>query len=130
MTARELEARYRQYINCLNDRRLDELDQFVHEELIYNDNPMSRRDYRDLISGDIAAIPDLFFKIGLLVADDRHVACRLDFHCTPTASFLGLQPNGKAVTFSEHVFYRFRNGKIGQVWSLIDKASLAAQLTK
>jgi predicted ester cyclase len=32
------------------------------------------------------------------------------------------------VSFVENVFYEFRNGKIAQVWSVIDKAAIEAQL--
>jgi predicted ester cyclase len=36
--------------------------------------------------------------------------------------------NGERVTFAENVFYRFRSGKIDEVWSVIDKAGIEAQL--
>lgn len=34
----------------------------------------------------------------------------------------------EGVSFSETVFYAFRDGKIGQVWSIIDKAIIEAQI--
>ena len=42
--------------------------------------------------------------------------------------FFGLPINGKRVTFAENVFYQFRSGKIGEVWSVIEKAAIEAQL--
>jgi predicted ester cyclase len=42
--------------------------------------------------------------------------------------FLGSAVNGRRVTFAENVFYRFRGGKIEEVWSVIDKAAIEAQL--
>ena len=63
----------------------------------------------------------------LVVAGDQ-VACRLHFHCTPRGEFLGLRPNGKTIAFAEHVFYRWREGKIYEVWSLIDRPAVEAQL--
>jgi predicted ester cyclase len=42
--------------------------------------------------------------------------------------FLGLHVNGKRVSFTENVFYEFRREKIWQVWSVIDKAAIEAQL--
>jgi predicted ester cyclase len=32
------------------------------------------------------------------------------------------------VSFTENVFYEFRQGKIVQVWSVIDKATIEAQI--
>jgi predicted ester cyclase len=56
------------------------------------------------------------------------VACRLWFTCTPTSTFFGHEPTGRPISFCEHVFYRFRDGRIAHVWSLIDREAIAAQL--
>jgi predicted ester cyclase len=42
--------------------------------------------------------------------------------------FIGLAVNGGRVCFAENVFCEFRDGKILQVWSVIDKAAIEAQL--
>jgi predicted ester cyclase len=44
--------------------------------------------------------------------------------------FFGLAPTGRRISFCEHVFYRFRDGRIAQVWSLIDRDAVATQLTE
>jgi predicted ester cyclase len=33
------------------------------------------------------------------------------------------------IQFAENVFYEFRDGKIKEVWSVIDKASIERQLS-
>ena len=71
---------------------------------------------------------ELHFNIQLLIADPPYVASRLAFDCSPKGKFLGLDVNGKRVSFTENVFYEFRAGKIVQVWSVIDKAAIEAQL--
>ncbi len=90
---------------------------------------MTRRQYQDLIAADVAAIPDLFYDAHLVVACGEQVACRLVFECTPRREFLGFTPDGRRLTFAEHVFYRFRDGRIAAVWSLIDRTAIAAQLS-
>lgn len=126
----DLDAHYRRYLACLNERRLDRLVEFVHDEITYNDVPMTRADYRDLIGRHIAAVPDMIFTIDLLVVRDGEVACRITFDCTPQSEFLGRQPTGRPVSFSEHVFYRFREGRIERVWSLLDMDALRRQLPR
>src|SRR5947209_19562842 len=64
----------------------------------------------------------------LIWAKLRYLASRLGFDCTPKGKFLGLHVNGKRVSFTENVFYEFRREKIEQVWSVIDKAAIEAQL--
>ena len=127
MTA-DLEARYRAYLAVLNDRRLDDLEHYVQDELTYNGAPMTRRQYQDLIAADVAAVPDLRYDAHLVVATGDQVACRLVFDCTPQREFLGFTTDGGRLTFAEHVFYRFDGGRIAAVWSLIDRAAIAEQL--
>ncbi|MGK5685283.1 ester cyclase [Actinoplanes sp. URMC 104] len=129
MTSPALEHTYRSYLQALNDRRLDDLVHFVHDELTYNGEPMTRADYRDLLAADAAAIPDLVYDARIVVATADRVACRLVFDCTPQREFLGFTPNGARLTFAEHVFYDFRDGRIAAVTSMIDRYAIERQLT-
>ncbi|SCZ21929.1 SnoaL-like polyketide cyclase [Afifella marina DSM 2698] len=56
------------------------------------------------------------------------IASRLWFDCTPSGRLFDLPVNGKRVQFSENVFYEVENGRIRNVWSVIDKAAVVAQL--
>ncbi len=64
----------------------------------------------------------------MLICEPPFVASRLRFDCAPKGVFLGLPVNGRTVSFTENVFYEFRDGKIHEVWSVIDKAAIEAQL--
>ena len=81
-----------------------------------------------MLERDFQEIPDLHFTIQLLVSDPPYIASRLGFDCSPKGKFLSLPVNGKRISFTENVFYQFRNGKIERVWSVIDKAAIEAQL--
>jgi predicted ester cyclase len=124
----DLETRYRAYLDALNERRLDDLVLYVQDELSYNGEIMTRRQYQDLIAADITAIPDLIFDAHIVVTSGDNVACRLVFDCTPQHEFLGFSPNGERLVFAEHVFYHFLGGRIAAVSSLIDRSAIEAQL--
>jgi len=62
------------------------------------------------------------------VAEPPYVASRLRFDCTSKAELFGLPVHGRRVSFCENVFYEFQDGRIAQVWSIIDKTAIAAQL--
>ena len=128
MSDSELRDRYRRYLDCLNARRFDALGEFVGDAVIHNDRPLGLAGYQAMLRDDVATFPDLRFEVGLLVVDAAHVAARLDFRVTPVRPFRGFAPNGRAVAFSEHVFYRYEAGRIARVWSLIDDTALARQL--
>jgi predicted ester cyclase len=128
VTTEELRDRYRGYIDCLNRQDWAQLGDYVAEDVQRNGEKLGLAGYRRMLEGDFAAIPDLFFKIDFIVSEPPHVAARLVFDCTPKGELFGLPVNGKRVSFTENVFYRFRDGKIDIVWSVIDQAAIAAQL--
>jgi len=128
MTKPNLHAVYRDYIACLNAQAWHRLGRFVHEDVHYNGVRIGLPGYREMLKEDFRAIPDLHFNIGLLISEPPRVAARLNFDCTPSGTLFGLPVNGKRVSFSENVFYEFRDGRIESVWSVIDKAAIDAQL--
>ena len=98
MTESPLADLYRDYIACLNRRDWANLGRFVQDDARHNGRPFGLAGYRAML--------------------DRE----------PKGLFLDLPVNGRRVVFAENVFYRFRNGKIEEVWSVIDKAAIEAQL--
>jgi predicted ester cyclase len=128
MTQSDLPGVYRDYIDCLNRQDWPKLEQFVDDDVRYNGRWAGLSGYRKMLENDFHEIPDLHFNLSLLIADPPFVASRLDFSCTPKGEFLGLHVNGKTVSFAENVFYEFRDEKMVQVWSVIDKAAIEAQL--
>jgi predicted ester cyclase len=128
VTRTELSDLYRDYIACLNRQDWPQLGQFVGDEAIHNGRPVGLSGYREMLERDFDEIPDLHFDIRMLVSDPPHIASRLVFDCMPRAIFLGLQVNGKRISFAENVIYEFRRRKIVEVWSIIDRAAIEAQL--
>ena len=130
MAGTNLADLYRNYIDCLNKQDWTNLGQFVGEDVHYNGQRIGLTGYREMLERDFCEIPDLHFKIQLMISDPPYVATRLAFDCKPMGEFLGLPVNGKRVSFAENVFYEFRGERIAQVWSVIDKAAIEAQLRR
>lgn len=128
MTKDDLSSIYRDYIACLNKQDWPNLGQFVHDDVHYNGERIGLSGYRKMLEKDFRAIPGLYFDIRLLISEPPRVASRLMFDCTPKGILFGLPVNGRRVSFSENVFYEFRDTRIETVWSVIDKAAIAAQL--
>ncbi len=126
----QLEHIYRDYIAALNARRFGDLDHFVGDRLTYNGEDWTRDAYRSLLESDAQRIPDLQYRIQLLVVASDQVACRLWFDCSPQQECLGMDARGRHVSFAEHVFYRFRANRIAHVWSLIDAEGIRRQLSE
>ncbi|MFK1433534.1 ester cyclase [Pseudomonas aeruginosa] len=128
MTRDRLAERYRAYIDCLNRRDWTRLGDFVHDRVRYNDVQIGLDGYQRMLEGDFLAIPDLRFEIERLLVDPPAVACRLHFDCPPGGRLFGIPVKGQRVRFAENVFYEFEDERIAGVWSVIDKAAVAAQV--
>ena len=124
----DLASVYRGYIDCLNARDWFRLGDFVGEDVEYNGETVDLAGYRAMLERDYREIPDLRFNIELLVSQPPFVAARLNFDCTPTGRFLGIDIDGRRVSFTENVFYEFDRETICKVWSVIDKAAIERQL--
>lgn len=128
MRKEELRTLYLDYLACLNVRDWDALGRFVHDDVHHNGRPLGLDGYRAMLGADCAQIPDLRYVAQILVVEPPRIACRLAFDVRPRAGFLGLAVNGRRVRFCENVFYEYREGRIREVWSVIDKAAVEAQL--
>lgn len=128
MTPESLAATYMGYIACLNRQDWDSLGHFVHDDVDYNGQRIGLSGYRQMLTRDFLAIPDLRFNVVLLVAQPPSIASRLAFDCTPSGVLFGLPVHGKRVQFAENVFYTFADGTVRSVWSIIDKSAIAEQV--
>lgn len=116
------------YIACLNAQDWESLGHFVHPDVVHNARRLGLHGYRSMLEANYRDIPDLRFEIEFLVIEPPKLAARLAFNCTPTGEFLGLAVNGARISFAENVFYAFEDGRIREVWSVIDKDAIEAQL--
>lgn len=130
MLIAKLTEHYRAYLDCLNRQSWAELDRFVDDEVWHNGRPLGLAGYREMLEKDFADIPDLYFDVRMIVCEPPRLAARLSFDCTPRGEFLGLQVDGRRVSFTENVFYDFAGARIAQVWSVIDKVAIEAQLSR
>jgi len=117
----DLSRRYEEYIGCLNRQDLSCLGSHVANDVIHNGRQLGLTGYQAMLAADFEEIPDLHFHVELLVIQAPFVAAVLHFDCHPKARFLGLNISGRHVIFNENVFYRYREDKIREVHSVIDK---------
>ena len=127
MTAQGLRRLYLDYIDCLNQRDWAALGSFVHAAAEHNGTSIGLSGYREMLKSDVAAIPDLFFDVRMLLCDAPFIASRIHFDCAPVGLLFGLPVNGRRVRFDENVFYEIEAGRIRRVWSVIDKDAVRQQ---
>jgi predicted ester cyclase len=119
---------YRGFIACLNRQDWATLEHFVANDLRYNDEQIGLSGYRKMLTRFCDEIPDVYFELAKLVSQPPLLASRLVFNCTPRGTFLGLPVRGKRISFAENAIYAFQGDRIREVWSVIDKTAIEAQL--
>lgn len=128
MTAEELRDFVLRFFDMANEHDFDRMQEFTHETVIVNGVPVARPDMIAQFHGYATAVPDLTWDIQDLLVDGDRVAVRLTDSGTPVAQWLGLEPTGAAVSFTETAFYRIRDGRLEAMTFLVDFAALQQQL--
>jgi predicted ester cyclase len=94
VTEVDLSRLYRDYIECLNARDWPRLGRFVHDDVSYNGRWIGSAGYREMLERDVRDIPDLAFRIEMLISDPPRIASRLRFNCTPRATAVLMESLG------------------------------------
>ncbi|MEU8607753.1 ester cyclase [Actinoplanes sp. NPDC048791] len=128
MGSTDLRKVYRDYLDAVNARELHRMAEFAHDTIVFNGEPVSRDDYVAALQQAMDSVQNLVYHLEDLIIEGDRVAARLTDTGTPVKEWLGLQPTGRDVTFTEYAFYHFRDGRFERMWYLLDAQSIARQL--
>jgi steroid delta-isomerase-like uncharacterized protein len=81
-----------------------------------------------LTAGFYRAFPDIHFTIDDLIEEGDKVVEKDTVTGTHLGEFNGIPPTGKSVSYSEIFIMRFVNGRIAEVWGVVDVFSQMKQL--
>ena len=90
--------------------------------------PLGFEAMKDFYHGLWDAFPDLRITVEDMVGEDDEVAWRLTVAGTHEAEFRGVPATGKEVTFAAQYVFRFRDGKIIERWTNLDRLGVLVQL--
>jgi predicted ester cyclase len=90
--------------------------------------PLELDGVKQFYSGLWHAFPDLRITIEDMVGEGDSVAWRLTANGTHESEFRGVPPTGTEVTFAAQYIFRFRNGKIVERWTNLDRLGVMVQL--
>jgi steroid delta-isomerase-like uncharacterized protein len=119
----------------VNKQRPEELNQvfadsfLVHVLLDSTEGRKTIAEQADFLKYFFKAFPDVHYSIGDIMEDDNRVAMRVMFSGTHKGEFWGYPPSGNHIKYlSEIFFFRFKNGKVVEVWVQFDLYNLFKQL--
>jgi len=108
VAAADNESLIRRYVDELNQRNLDILDELVAEEVDFEDRVVTHAEYRAMIVGRIAAMPDYHVTIDHAGADEITASIRWTYRGTLAANAAPIE--GHAATA-----YTITDGRITAV---------------
>ncbi|MGI8825902.1 MAG: ester cyclase [Chloroflexota bacterium] len=102
-------------------------DDFVHHDPV-NPDIIDREGLKHYWAGICSAFPDRQVVADELIAEGSRVVKRATFRGTQTGPLPGLPPTGKAVTMSGVGVYRIEDGRVKELWFLVDTFGMLQQL--
>ena len=128
MTNEELRAFYVHYVGAANARDFDAIGKLLHDRVTVNGQGHTREDVVESLKALTSAVPDFKWQIEELFTVNGDIATRLRDTGTPVKTWLGLEPTGKRVDFTEFCSYKVREGRFTEMRFLLDVSTIAQQL--
>jgi predicted ester cyclase len=85
--------------------------------------------FKEMVVGRLyRAFPDIHIAVDDLIEEGDKVVEKDTVTWTHQGEFNGLPPTGKSVAYNEIFIMRFLNGRIAEIWGVVDIFSLMQQL--
>lgn len=128
MAETDLRTFYLAYVKAANDRNFTAIRSMVADEVLMNDQPVKGDDIIASLRGFVDAVPNFSWHLEDLIVSDDRIAARLLDTGVPEKAWLGLEPTGRQVKYTEFAHYKVKDGKFVEMWFLMDFASAAQQI--
>jgi predicted ester cyclase len=92
------------------------------------DPPIGSEEFKQLLSAQFKAFPDIQTKIEHIVAENDLVLVFLNFTGTHKGEFRGIPPTYQKVSIRSADLYRIENEKIVEHWDVVDQLNLLQQI--
>jgi predicted ester cyclase len=109
------------YEQCLNEGRMELLDDIVDPELTTPDGAKGPAAFRRALESLRLAFPDIHYVIEDVLADRDRVAIRWTWTGTHRGPFRSIAPTEKRVSSGGFAIFELREGKISRSWLETDR---------
>ena len=107
----DVAAWYERYLTCCNERRFDQLGEFVDEQVSGSGSVDGRVPYVERVKAVCTGFPDYHWELQELVVEENTIAARLIGQGTHAGFFDGIAPTGRKITIQELVIYRIADAR-------------------
>lgn len=129
-------AIYQRLHDATNSRDLDRIsaaaDEAFHPQAVFHGPFPSGLSAAEAVKGAWAmllrAFPDIQVTAEETMADGDRLVVRNTVRGTHLGEFRGVRPTGRSIAYDEVFFVRFADGRVIEVWGLVDAFSQLQQL--
>lgn len=126
------ESLLREWVAAGDAGQLDAFDEYLDPEVVVHAPlGLSSRGVdaeRNVWKRALTAFPDLRHDIQEVLTSGSTVAARVIVTGTQHSEFVGIAPTGRTFTVDQAIFARVHEGRIAELWEIVDGASLKEQL--
>ena len=121
-------------IETINDRRLDDLGDYVADDIVRHSAATPSvvvtniDEFRAFLTADIASTPDSVQEIDIIFGSGDYVALRATLSATQTGQFGPFPPSGKQMQIPFMGILRIEDGKVAEIWVEWDNLNALVQL--
>ena len=119
------------YVETLNARRIDTVDDLAVAEYVEHDPLPGQRDNREGLKDRARALTEALsptFTIEDIIAEGDRVVVRWTNRGTHVAPFLGIPPTGRPFEIAGIDIYRIENDRLAEHWHVVDQLTMLQQL--
>ena len=121
MSLEKNKAIIRSYFEAVEKRNLATTDELIaHDYFNRGFDVRSREEWKQSMTMVLNAFPDYHETIEDITAEGDKVWIRFRVAGTHTGEYRGLAPTGKKITYEAVCIYRIVDGKIVEMWAVID----------
>lgn len=107
------------------------VDELFHPDAVFHGGPPAAS-VAEAVKGIWAmllrAFPDIHVAVEDTIAEGDKIVFRNNVTGTHRGEFRGLPPTGKSISYGEVFIVRFADGKVAEVWGIVDVFSQMQQL--
>jgi steroid delta-isomerase-like uncharacterized protein len=132
MGTEENKALLRRWHDEMNAHNPGACDAMLSDDYVEHNNmapqALDRDGARALLAALFEAVPDMRREIVEQVAEGDRVVERLRYSGTQKGAMFGIPATGRHATFDAVMISRVRDGRIAEIWALLDALSFMRQL--
>jgi steroid delta-isomerase-like uncharacterized protein len=123
------------FVECLvdayNGRTLEAFDALLTEDVVLvrdEEKARGREEFKNVLRRLRQAFPDIRYRIDDVIQSGDRLVLRWEARGTHQGEYLGVQPSGRAISYTGITAYELRDRKVARIWVAADLLSLVRRL--